>query len=111
MNRRLLGVALIAVLALGAAVTAGAGPKPLRLFLAPSSTIPSADLVKHLGTKCSNVTLTVDSKTSDYMLDAKYWPDGYKLTLFRKGGDAVFSTSTHRMSNAVKDVCHYVNAH
>jgi hypothetical protein len=45
------------------------------------------------------------------MLEATRWPDHYKFTLFRRGGDAVFSTSTHLMSNSVKDVCHYVNAH
>jgi hypothetical protein len=110
MNRSLLGGAL-ALLAAVCAITTTAEAKPLRIFLSPSSTISSADIVRDLGTKCSNVSLTVDSKGSDYMLEATRWPDHYKFTLFRKGGDAVFSTSTHLMSNSVKDVCHYVNGH
>jgi hypothetical protein len=110
MNRILLAGALI-VLGWMGAMTATADPKPLRIFLSPSSTISSADIVRDLGSKCSNVSLTVDSKSSDYMLEATRWPDHYKFTLFRRGGDAVFSTSTHLMSNSVKDVCHYVNAH
>ncbi len=110
MNRNLLGVALV-VLGLVGAVAATAEAKPLRIFLSPSSTISSADIVKDLNTKCPNVSLTIDSRSSDYMLEATRWPDHYKFTLFRRGGDAVFSTSTHLMSNSVKDVCHYVNAH
>jgi hypothetical protein len=43
------------------------------------------------------------------MLEAARWPNGYKFTLFKKGGDAAFSTSTVLLSNAVKDVCHFVN--
>jgi hypothetical protein len=110
MNRSLLGGAL-ALLAAVCAITTTAEAKPLRIFLSPSSTISSADIVRDLNTKCSNVSLTIDSKSSDYMLEATRWPDHYKFTLFRRGGDAVFSTSTHLMSNSVKDVCHYVNAH
>jgi len=110
MNRRVLGGAL-AVLGLVGVVAATAKAKPLRIFLSPSSTISSADIVKDLNTKCPNVSLTIDSRSSDYMLEATQWPDHYKFTLFRRGGDAVFSTSTHLMSNSVKDVCRFVNAH
>jgi len=110
MNRSLLGGALVVMVAV-CAMTTTAEPKPLRIFLSPSSTISSADIVRDLNSKCSNVSLTIDSRNSDYMLEATRWPDHYKFTLFRRGGDAVFSTSTHLMSNSVKDVCHFVNAH
>jgi hypothetical protein len=110
MNRSLLGGALVVVVAV-CAMTTTAEPKPLRIFLSPSSTISSADIVRDLNSKCSNDSLTIDSRNSDYMLEATRWPDHYKFTLFRRGGDAVFSTSTHLMSNSVKDVCHFVNAH
>lgn len=109
MNRNLLGALMVLVGVCAMAVTTEA--KPLRIFLSPSSTISSADIVRDLSSKCSNVSLTVDSRSSDYMLEATRWPDHYKFTLFRRGGDAVFSTSTHLMSNSVKDVCRYVNGH
>jgi len=44
------------------------------------------------------------------MLEADGWSGHYKFTLFKHGGDAVFGTSTLLLSNAVKDVCHFVNA-
>jgi hypothetical protein len=44
------------------------------------------------------------------MLEAWGWSGHYKFTVFKHGGDAVFSTSTVMLSNAVKDVCHYVSS-
>lgn len=105
-----LGVALLSL-----ALISGAGyakPKPappVKLVMSPASMVPSADIVKYLQEKCPNVALTLNSKESDYMLDAKGWPERYRFTLFRKGGTAVFATSTVLLSNAVKDVCKYVN--
>ncbi|MGH9685177.1 MAG: hypothetical protein ACRD4S_16390 [Candidatus Acidiferrales bacterium] len=94
---------------------AGAGSlhaqrKPLRLVLSPASTIPSADIVKNLVSKCPNVSITLNSKKSDFMLEAGGWSGNYKFTVFQKGGRAVFSTSTMMLSNAVKDVCRFVNS-
>jgi hypothetical protein len=85
------------------------GP-PVRLVLSPASTVPSADIVKNLEDKCPNVTITLNSKESDFMLDARGWPENYRFTLFRKGGAAVFATHTVMLSNAVKDVCKYIDA-
>jgi hypothetical protein len=82
---------------------------PAKLVMSPASTVPSADIVKFLQAKCPNVTITLNSKESDYMLEARGWPEHYRFTLFRKGGTAVFATSTILLSNAVKDVCKYVN--
>lgn len=82
---------------------------PVKVVLSPASRVPSADIVKNLMYKCPNVTLTLNSKDSDYMLDARGWPENYRFTIFRKGGEAVFATHTVMLSNAVKDVCKYVN--
>jgi hypothetical protein len=98
------------MLLLTGAGTAKAQTKPLKLFLSPASTVASADIVKNLGNKCSNVSITLDSKKSDFMLEAWGWSGHYKFTVFKHGGDAVFSTSTVMLSNAVKDVCHYVSS-
>ena len=104
--------ALALMLSAGSAL---AGPKQskaaLKLYLSPASTVPSADVVKNLMYKCPNVTVTLNSKGSDYMLEARGWPNHYRFTLFRKGGDAAFATSTILLSNAVKDVCKYVNTY
>jgi len=85
-------------------------PPPVKVVMSPSSTVPKADLLKNLGDKCPNVSLVLDSTKSDYMLEAAWWAGEYKFTLYKKGGEAVYATSTHMLSNAVKDVCHYVNA-
>jgi len=89
--------------------TVKADPKPIRLFLSPASTISSADLMKHIVEKCPNVAMTLDSKKSDFMLEAGGWSGNYKFTVYQHGGVAVYSTTTRMLSNAVKDVCAYVN--
>jgi hypothetical protein len=100
---------VVSLLLLAGAVAIQAQPKQFRFFLSPASTVPSADVLKNLGNKCPNASLTLDSKKSDYMLEAGGWSGHYRFTVFKHGGDAVFSTSTVMLSNAVKDVCHYVN--
>jgi hypothetical protein len=89
--------------------TVKADPRPVKLFLSPASTISSADLMKHIVERCPNVSMTLDSKKSDYMLEAGGWSGSYKFTVYQHGGVAVYSTTTHMLSNAVKDVCRFVN--
>lgn len=105
-----LGASLLSLLLFAGAGNAKQrlGP-PVKLVLSPASRVPAADIVKNLDDKCPNVTITLNSKDSDYMLDARGWPENYRFTLFRKGGTAVFATHTVLLSNAVKDVCKYVN--
>lgn len=103
--------ALAVVFAAGAALAKEHSKQPVKLYLSPASTVPSADVVKNLMYKCPNVTVTLNSKDSDYMLEARGWPEHYRFTLFRKGGDAAFATSTILLSNAVKDVCKFVNTY
>jgi hypothetical protein len=101
-------LSLLLLLAAGAAV-ASADPRPVRIVLSPGSTVFRADLVKHFVDKCPNVSITLEPKESDYMLEAWGWSGNYRFTLFKHGGVAVYSTKTMIMSNAVKDVCKYVN--
>jgi hypothetical protein len=108
MKRLPFGLLLLAIFVTIATVRAE--PPQVKIVMSPASTIPKADLLKNLGDKCPNVSLVLDSTKSDYMLEAAWWAGEYKFTLFKKGGDAVYSTSTHMLSNAVKDVCHYVNS-
>jgi hypothetical protein len=104
-------VLLSAVLFLAVGVPAlPAGPKPLRVFLSPASNVPKADIMKNFSDKCPNVTITLDSKKSDFMIEAR-WVGRYEFTIFKHGGDAVYGTQTNFLHNAVKDVCHYMNAH
>lgn len=73
----------------------------------------STDLLKEISTKCQGVVLTDNVDRADYRLEAdRAWcctPNGqsrgYKFALFNKEGDAVFSTKTHTLRNAVKDIC------
>lgn len=97
------------MLVAGAAYAKHVEYPPVKLVLSPASRVPSADIVKNLNDKCPNVHLTLNSGESDYMLDARWFPQNYRFTLFRKGGTAVFATHTVLLSNAVKDVCKYVN--
>jgi hypothetical protein len=93
---------------------AGAGPgvqgKPLKLVIERHSTVPMVEVVKNFGDKCPNVTITTNLEQSDYMLQAIGWPgDGYRFMIIAKGGDSLYATKTVLLSNAVKDVCHFLN--
>lgn len=100
-----------ATLVLAFAGTAGAQNKPtIKIFMHPSSTVPTAEVMKHLVNKCPNVTITLDSKKSDFMVRAGGWSGNYQFVVYRHGGNAAYSTETALLSNAVKDVCKYMNS-
>jgi hypothetical protein len=107
MKKLLLGTTL---LFLGAAAGLHADPKPLKVFLSPASNIPKPDIMKNLSDKCPNVSITNDSKQSDFMIEAR-WVGRYEFTVYKHGGDAVYGTQTSLLHNAVKDVCKYINSH
>jgi hypothetical protein len=101
----------VAFLIFAAAVAANAEPQSrMKLYLSPNSTVPRAEIMKHLVEKCPNAAFTLDPKKSDYMLEAWGWSGNYKFTVFQKGGLAVYSTTTVMLSNSVKDVCKFVNS-
>ena len=73
----------------------------------------SQEILKELNAKCVGVVLTDTQEKADYRLEAgRAWcctprgeSRGYLFTLFNKDGDAVTSTKTHTLGNAIKDVC------
>ncbi|MFZ0980721.1 MAG: hypothetical protein WAN23_15070 [Candidatus Acidiferrales bacterium] len=85
--------------------------KPLKIVLTRQSTVDPVEIMKHLSQKCPNVTLTTNPKRSDFMLHAGGWSGNYRFLVIAKGGDTVYATQTTLLSNAVKDVCHYLNTH
>lgn len=107
MKRTLMGVA---ILFLAAAGSVSAQERPLKLLISPRSTIPAGEVLRHLSSHCPNVSITLDAKKSDYMLEAGGWSGNYHFIVFGKGGDALYSTSTSRLGNAAKDVCKFVNS-
>jgi hypothetical protein len=90
---------------------------PKRIALTEKSDVPTADILKGLQKECPNVSITNDVTKSDYTLEAikktrladgtEY--DHFALTLFDRDGKAVYSTSTRRVGNAVKDVCTFIH--
>jgi hypothetical protein len=59
------------------------------------------------------VIVTAHRKKADYLLEAIDTHSGkarkpYKFTLFNSDGDRIFSTETAALSNAVKDVCEFI---
>jgi hypothetical protein len=108
---------LIAVFAIVLfAGAAGAGTdvpvtgKALKIVIARQSNVPSVDIMKNLSDKCPNVTITTNPKNSDFMLYALWTPDDrYRFQVIAKGGDSLYATKTILLSNAVKDVCHFLN--
>jgi hypothetical protein len=86
---------------------------PVKIVLSQSSTVPSAGIIENLKSKCPNVTITLDASKALYTMEAgatRYEGtiNGYKFTLFNGNGDAVYGTSTLKLSNAVKDVCNFI---
>jgi hypothetical protein len=84
--------------------------KTVRLYIAPHSTVALPDIMKNLVSKCPNTTITLDPQKSDFMLQAWGWSGNYKFTVFQRGGTALYGTTTVTLSNAVKDVCHFLQS-
>lgn len=88
------------------------------IALTDKSTVSAADILKGLQKQCPNVSLISDATKSDYTLEAadvvrmiNGTDQGYfALTLFDRAGNAIYSTKTRHVGNAVKDVCHAINA-
>lgn len=86
--------------------------RPMKLVLARQSTTDPVEIMKHLSKECPNITITTNPKNSDYMLYAGGWPGGgYRFMVIAKGGDTIYATETTLLSNAVKDVCKFLNTH
>lgn len=112
---------LATVLIAGTAGVAGAGTgngtdvpvtgKALKIVVARQSNVPEVDIMKNLSERCPNVTITTNRERSDYMLRAIWTPDDrYRFEVIAKGGDSIYATKTVLLSNAVKDVCKFLNS-
>lgn len=84
-------------------------PRPLKLVMARQSSVDPVEIIKHLSEKCPNVTITTNPRHSDYMLYAG-WGGNYRLMVIAHGGDTIFATETVLLSNAVKNVCRFLNS-
>jgi len=106
-------VILMAGVAILPAVASAQAPsgRPLKLVLNRQSMVSPVDLMKDFSEKCPNVSITSNPARSDYMLYAGGWSGEYRFMIIAKGGDTVFATKTTLLSNAVKDVCRYLNTH
>ncbi|MGA3294898.1 MAG: hypothetical protein ABSE45_13055 [Candidatus Acidiferrales bacterium] len=83
--------------------------RPLKIVLSRQSTVDPVEIVKHLSQKCPNVTLTSNPKDSDFMLQAGGWSGNYRFLVIAHGGNMIYATETSLLSNAVKDVCKFLN--
>jgi hypothetical protein len=92
-----------------------AGPpvpqRSLKVVLARQSTVPEVDVMKNFSDRCPNVTITTNPHSSDFMLYAGGWSGEYRFMVIAKGGDTLYATKTVLLSNAVKDVCKFLNSH
>lgn len=84
-------------------------PRPLKLVMARQSNVDAVEIIKHLSEKCPNVTITTNPRHSDYMLYAD-WGGNYRLMVIAHGGDTIYATETVLLSNAVKDVCRFLDS-
>jgi hypothetical protein len=101
-----------AMFMLAGAAAAGQVPvgRPLKIVISRQSTVFPVDIMKNLSEKCPNVTITTNPQSSNYMLYAGGWSGEYRFMVIAKGGDTIFATKTVMLSNAVKDVCKFLNS-
>jgi hypothetical protein len=83
--------------------------KQVKLVLARQSTADSIEIMKHLSQSCPNITLITNLRNSDYMLYAGGWSGDYRFMVIRKGGETIYATQTVLLSNAVKNVCRFLD--
>jgi hypothetical protein len=91
---------------------------PRVIALSSTSTVAASDIRKGFQKKCPNVSLTLEPLKADYALEAMAEPlnllsgsptTRYRFTLFSRSGDIIYSTSPHKFSNAINNVCMAIN--
>src|SRR5437764_885250 len=85
-------------------------PHSIHISVSPRSNVSALRLRKELEHRCVPVDIATDSEKAAYNLEALHTESGrkrYNFIVF-KDGDRVFSTETHRIKDAVKDVCFYL---
>ncbi|HXQ24812.1 MAG TPA: hypothetical protein VN822_00250 [Candidatus Acidoferrales bacterium] len=106
----ILGFAMLLLAGVAPVANAQTAGRPLKIVLSRQSTVDPVEIIKHLGQKCPNVTLTTNPKNSDFMLHAGGWSGNYRFMVIAHGGDTIYATETSLLSNAVKDVCKFLNS-
>jgi hypothetical protein len=100
------------------AFVAEANRTPRVVALSSTSTVAASDIQKGFQKKCPNVSLTREPIKGDYALEAMAEPINlisgspmtrYRFTLFNRSGDIIYSTSPHKFSNAINNVCMAIN--
>jgi len=109
MKKLTFGVAVLMLACTALLASAQSTVRPLKLVLDRRSSVDPVQIVKHLSEKCPNITLTTNPHRSDYMLHAGGWSGDYRFMIIAKGGDPIYATETALLSNAVKDVCNFLN--
>ncbi len=89
--------------------------RPLKIVMARQSNVDPVEIIKHLDEKCPNVSITTNPNHSDFMLYAGWgpaagWGGNYRLMVIKHGGDTVYATETVLLSNAVKNVCRFLDS-
>jgi hypothetical protein len=93
--------------------------RPVRIAFSSTSTVAASDIRKAFAKTCPNLRLTSDPLRSDYALEAMagtinpVFPTEvtrYRFTLFNRAGNAFYSTSPHKFSNAINNVCMAVDS-
>jgi hypothetical protein len=84
--------------------------RPIKIVLSRQSSVDPVEIIKHLGRQCPNVSLTTNPHKSDFMLHAGGWSGSYRFLVIAHGGDTIYATETTLLSNAVKDVCKFLNS-
>jgi hypothetical protein len=88
--------------------------RPVRIAFSSTSTVAASDIRKAFANTCPNLRLTSDPLRSDYALEAMagtinpVFPTEvtrYRFTLFNRAGNSFYSTSPHKFSNAINNVC------
>jgi len=87
---------------------------PIRVALSSTSTVAASDLRRGFQKKCPSVILNRDPSRADYALEAvertinpetAMETSRYRFTLFNRSGNTIYSTSPHKFSNAINNVC------
>src|SRR5207302_10770164 len=80
MERRLATKKILLVytmLLLAVAAGIGAEPKPVKLVFSPASSVPRADIMKHIVVEFPNVSFVLALSEVDFMLEASRWAVDY----------------------------------
>jgi len=116
---RAASLCLLAFAATFAPMSTLAQNAPKLIYLSEQSSVDANDIAKHLQKECPNTGLTTDKTKNDYILEAgtSILPPQDNtsekqvlndLVLFDRDHLLVRASSTSKLENAVKDICHAI---